>query len=224
MEIICDSCQTKLNIPDEKIPQGKKASFSCPKCKGKITITPGEGNGPDAVDDASGDLGNLGNLGFEEESLAEADASAADKPFQFIEEEGEIALICETDPVIRKRVNDILALMEYHVTTVTDAREALRKIRYQNFDVIVVNELFGTDNPDENGILIYLERLPMDTRRNMFVTMISDRYRTMDYMMAFNKSVNLIINKENAGEMDKILSKGLTDFDMFYRIYKETLQ
>jgi hypothetical protein len=58
----------------------------------------------------------------------------------------------------------------------------------------------------------------------MFVAMLTDRYRTMDYMMAFNKSVNLIINKENAGEIDKILSKGLTDFDMFYRIYKETLQ
>jgi len=221
MEIICDSCQTKLNIPDEKIPQGKKASFSCPKCKGKITITPGEIDEPDAAGDASGDLRDLG---FEEESLEDGDASAADKPFQFIEEEGEIALICEADPVVRKRVNDILTLMEYHVTTVSEAREALRKIRYQNFNVIVVNELFGTDNPDENGILIFLERLPMETRRNMFVAMITDRYRTMDYMMAFNRSVNLIINKENAGEMDKILSKGLTDFDMFYRIYKETLQ
>ena len=221
MEIICDSCQTKLKIPDEKIPEGKKASFSCPKCKGKITIPPEENNKSAAVDDASGDLGDLG---FEEESFGEADESATDKPFQFIEEEGEIALVCESDPVIRKRVNDILTLMEYHVTTATDAREALKKIRYQNYDVVVVNELFGTDNPDENGILIYLERLSMDTRRNMFVTLITDRFRTMDYMMAFNKSVNLIINKENAAEMDKIMSKGLTDFDMFYRIYKETLQ
>ena len=221
MEIICDSCQTKLKIPDEKIPEGKKASFSCPKCQGKITIAPDSENERDALDEGAGDLDDLG---FEEESFGEDDAPAADKPFQFIEEEGEVALICEADPVIRKRANDILTLMEYHVTTATDAREALKKIRYQNYDVVVVNELFGTDNPDENGILIYLERLSMDIRRNMFVTMITDRFRTMDYMMAFNKSVNLIINKENAAEMDKILSKGLSDNDMFYRIYKETLQ
>ena len=215
MDIICDSCQTKLKIPDEKIPQGKKASFSCPKCKGKVTIAPND------TDDTSEDLGDLG---FEEDAFGEDEGSAADKPFQFIEEEGEVALVCESDPVIRKRVNDILTLMEYNVTTATDAREALKKIRYQNYDVVVVNELFGTDNPDENGILIYLERLSMDTRRNMFVTMITDRFRTMDYMMAFNKSVNLIINKENAAEMDKIMSKGLTDYDMFYRIYKENIQ
>ena len=218
MEIICDSCQTKLKIPDDKIPAGKAASFSCPKCKGKIMIAP---DGQDQPDEASTDLGDFG---FDEESMGEEDASKGDKPFQFIEEEGEVALVCEADPVIRKRVNDILTLMEYHVTTASDAREALKKIRYQNFDVVVVNELFGTDNPDENGILIYLERLPMDIRRNMFVAMIADRFRTMDYMMAFNKSVNLIINKENAAEMDKILSKGLTDYDMFYRIYKETLR
>ena len=216
MEIICDSCQTKLKIPDEKIPEGKTASFSCPKCKSKVTIAPGGENQPDTADDA------LGDLGFEEESFGDEEASSADKPFQFIEEEGEVALVCEADPVIRKRVEDILTLMEYHVTTATDAREALKKIRFQNYDVVVVNELFGTDDPDANGVLIYLERLPMDTRRNMFVTMITDRYRTMDYMMAFNKSVNLIINKENAAEMDRILSKGLSDYDIFYRMYKET--
>ena len=221
MEIICDSCQTKLKIPDEKIPEGKKATFACPKCKGKVTIAPGGDNDPDAGDDASADLDDFG---FEEESLGGGDASQADKPFQFIEEEGEIALVCEADPVIRKRIDDVLTLMEYHVTTAVDAREALKKIRFQNYDVVVVNELFGTDNPDENGILIYLERLSMDMRRNMFVALITDRFRTMDYMMAFNKSVNLIINKENTAEIDKVLSKGLTDFDMFYRIYKETLQ
>jgi len=221
MEIICDSCQTKLKIPDGKIPADKAASFACPKCKGKITITPGGENKPETSDENTGDLSDLG---FDEESLADDDASVAERPFQFIEEEGEVALICETDPVIRKSVTDVLTLMEYHVTSAHDPRDALKKIRYQSYDVVVVNELFGTDNPDTNGILIYLERLPMDTRRNMFVAMISDRFRTMDYMMAFNKSVNLIINKENATEIDKILSKGLTDHDMFYRIYKETLQ
>ena len=53
--------------------------------------------------------------------------------------------------------------------------------------------------------------------------MISDRFRTVDYMMSLNKSVNLIINKKNAADMDKILSKGISDYDMFYRIYKETM-
>ena len=58
----------------------------------------------------------------------------------------------------------------------------------------------------------------------MFVTLISDRFRTLDYMMAFNKSVNLIVNKKNSTDMDKILSKGISDYEMFYRIFQETYQ
>jgi len=221
MEITCDSCHTRLKIPDEKIPAGKTATLTCPKCRGKITLTPQAASHPEAAHESAGDLSDFG---FEEESFGEEEAPEQARPFQFIEEEGEVALVCETDPVIRKSVTDVLTLMEYNVTTAQDPREALKKIRYQNYDVIVVDELFGVADPDKNGILIYLERLPMDTRRNMFVAMISDRFRTMDYMMAFNKSVNLIINKENAAEVDKILSKGLTDYDMFYRIYKESIQ
>ena len=222
MEITCDSCQSKLKIADEKIPLDRTATFACPKCKGKITIKPDSAKAATPAVEESADPG--ADLGFDEESFDTGDNAADARPFQFIEEEGKIALVCEADPVIRKSATDILTLMEYHVSTVQDNREALKNMRYQNYDVVVVNERFGTDDPDANGILIYLERLQMHVRRNMFVAMISDRFRTMDHMMAFNKSVNMIINKKNAGELDKILSKGISDYDMFYRIFKETLQ
>ena len=38
MEIICEKCNARLNVPEEKIPQGHRAAFSCPKCKHKITL------------------------------------------------------------------------------------------------------------------------------------------------------------------------------------------
>jgi len=57
----------------------------------------------------------------------------------------------------------------------------------------------------------------------MFIALISDRFRTMDHMMAFCKSVNLVINKKNINDAEKILSRNITDYEMFYRIYKETL-
>ena len=46
----------------------------------------------------------------------------------------------------------------------------------------------------------------------------------MDNMMAFNKSVNIIINYSNIKDFDKILRRGLTDNDMFYRVYKEMMR
>ena len=31
MEVVCEKCKAKLNIPDEKIPKGKRTIISCPK-------------------------------------------------------------------------------------------------------------------------------------------------------------------------------------------------
>ena len=69
--------------------------------------------------------------------------------------------------------------MDYQITVAESARDALKRMRYHIYDLIVVDENFDTKNPDANGVLIYLERLQMSTRRNIFVAMVSSRYRTM---------------------------------------------
>ncbi len=38
MKISCSSCLKSYNIPDEKLPKGKKVSFPCPNCKEKIML------------------------------------------------------------------------------------------------------------------------------------------------------------------------------------------
>lgn len=215
MEIICESCQSRFKIPDESIPAGKTAKLPCPKCKKTISIkTPEAAN--QATDFETGSL--AADFDFEED-----DVESSEKPFDFIEEEGKIALICESDTVVRDALVRALEILEYHVSVAKDNRDALRNLRYKAYDLVIVDEYFSTKDPERNGILIYLERLHMHMRRNMFVTLISDRFRTMDHMMAFCKSVNLIINKKNIQDVEKILSRNITDYEMFYRIYKEAL-
>jgi predicted Zn finger-like uncharacterized protein len=217
MEITCDNCQSKFKIADEKIPTGKTASFPCPKCKNRITIKPAEET--QSVDEQTGINEDI-DFGFEEEDNGYVPESS-EGVFDFTEEEGKIALVCESDVVVKEKVIKALDLLEYHVNEVTDNRDALRQLRYNIYDAVVVDEYFGTKNPETNGVLIYIQRLPMDIRRKIFVALISDRYRTMDYMMAFNKSVNLIINKENTDDIEKILSRNIPENEMFYRIFKE---
>ena len=206
MEVVCESCQARFNVPDDKIPAGKSIRAACPKCKNKITIAAREA-------DLSKDAGD--NAGAER-------YDAAEKPFDFIEEDALTALICEPDPAMREKVSSVLELMEYHLTTVSSTREALKKMRYHSYNVVVVNESFDTKNPETNGVLLYLERLTMASRRGIFVCLITTRYRTMDHMMALNKSVNMIINAKNINDFGKILSAATTENDIFYRAYKET--
>ena len=210
MDIICHNCHSKFRISDKKLPAGKTASFACPKCKSKITL--GAGKRPVKTAAAAG--ANDADNGYD----------AFDKPFDFIEEEGLTALVCEQNPLVKGTITEALELMEYQITAAESARDALKRMRYHVYDLIVVNESFDTDNPEANGVVIYLERLSMATRRNMFVAMVSDRYRTMDNMMALNKSVNLIINVKNVEDIGKILSRGITDNEYFYRVFKESLK
>jgi predicted Zn finger-like uncharacterized protein len=210
MNIICEKCQSKFKIPDEKIPAGRRTTVPCPKCKGKISLGPktgAAGRGVSFVDANSNGTYN-----------------AKDKPFDFIEEEGLTALVCESNPLVLTSITDALEMMEYQITKAESARDALKRMRYHNYDLFVVNENFNTDNPESNGVLLYLERLNMTVRRNMFIALISDRFRTMDNMMALNKSVNLIINVKNIEDIGKILSRAITDNEFFYRIFKGTLK
>ena len=210
MNIICDNCQSKFRIPDEKIPTGRRTKVACPKCKGKISLGP--------------KTGAAGRTVSFVENGSKASYNAAEKPFDFIEEEGLTALVCESNPLVRKTITEALELMEYQITEAESTRDALKRMRYHNYDLFVVNENFDTDNPESNGILLYLERLNMLVRRNMFIALISDRFRTMDNMMALNKSANLIINTKNIEDIGKILSRGITDNEFFYRIFKGTLK
>ena len=210
MDIICSKCSSKFRIPDEKIPAGRVTTLQCPKCKTRISLDPAKKVRGGAVTASATKDGD----GYD----------TSDKPFDFIEEEGLTALLCEPNPIARKTIESALNMMDYQITIAESARDALKRMRYHVYNLIVVDENFDTKNPDANGVLIYLERLQMSVRRNIFVAMISTRYRTMDNMMAFHASVNLIINVKNIDDIAKILSRGITDTEMFYRIYKETLK
>ena len=217
MEIICESCQSKFRIADEKLPKDKTAFLKCPKCQNRISVPPAAKE-PDGSDSPE----------FEEDFFSfdedESDGyDVSDKPFDFVEEEGKTALLCESDPMIKKTITPVLDVLEYHITEVKNSREALKSIRYRNYDLIVVNEYFDTKDPDANGVLIYLERLNMAIRRNIYVAMFTRRFRTMDNMAAFQKSVNMVVNVDNITDFDKILRRGMADFGLFYQVYKDCL-
>jgi DNA-binding NtrC family response regulator len=149
---------------------------------------------------------------------------ASDMPFDFVEEGTETALICEPDPQIREKITGAMQTMGYLTTEAQNARDALKKTRFHVYHVVALNELFDTANPDANDLLAYFGSLPTATRRQTFVILITERFRTMDNMAAFNKSVDLIINLKNVDDYPTILKKGLNDHRAFYQIFKETLR
>ena len=215
MDITCPGCQTKLTIKDEKLPEGKTAVVQCPNCKGKINVT--KPKKEETAEEA--DFDDLFDLTEDEDE----GYNASDKPFDFIEEEGKTALICESETLVREKIKPTLDILEYHIHESPSSRDTLKKMRYHSYDVIIINEYFDTRDPDANPVLIYLERQPMELRRNTFVCLLSQRFRTMDHMTAFQRSVNMIVNLRNIDDFDKILQRGMADYGLFFKVFKESL-
>lgn len=149
---------------------------------------------------------------------------AADRPFDFVVEGSATALVCEPDSAVREKIISDLQELDYQITTPLSVKEALKAMRFHVFDVIVLNEQFDAENPEPNALLQYLESLNMATRRRTFVALVSEKYRTMDNMAAFSRSVNMMINLKSIGDVGKIIKLGVADNRAFYHVFQETLQ
>ncbi len=156
--------------------------------------------------------------------VASGDYDAADRPFDFVEEGDATALVCESDPAVREKISSILKELQYRITESTMAKDALKAMRFHIFDVVVLNELFDAADPQANSVLLYLEETPMTTRRRFFVALLSPRFRTMDNMAAFSRSVNIVINPQNIDDLGKIIKQGVAENKAFYHVFLETLQ
>jgi len=149
---------------------------------------------------------------------------AADRLFHFMLDGVATALVCEPDPAVREKISGSLKELEYQITAVEKATEALKLMRFHIFDVVVVNDRFDAPDPDANEILRYLQNQSMSIRRRFFVILVTARFRTMDNMAAFNRSVNLILNLRNVDDAGKIIKQGLAENRAFYRVFQEASQ
>ena len=234
MEIVCESCKTKLNIPDEKVPQGQRVSVRCPRCKNKLIIdTTGvkpEISAPQVQDPAeSGGAGeDISDTSMEEtplqfEGMSGFDDMEADSALDSYEEGEKLALVMVADTHHSEKIRAALDELDYSCIRAENTREAMTKMRFQNFDLVILSDLFDDIPLGQSPIFQYLNHLSMSFRRKMFVVLIGDKFRTMDHMMAFTMSANLVANWKDLDKLSNILRRAISDNEKFYKVFMDTL-
>jgi len=243
MDVVCDKCSTKIKIPDnklDKIPDGQVFSINCPKCKNKISVNKPappaskESPAPPASKESPAPPASKESPATaksssdpppaNEPSVNGSDGTPSDNPFGFLEEGAQTAMLCEPDAGVRAKIHEVLKNRNYHISEPPSPREALKQTRAHEFQVVILNELFGTRDPEANHVLKYLSSLKMNIRRNMFVVLMSNRFNTMDKMRAYNKSVNAVINVKDINEFEKYFHHSFNEYEGFYRVYKEVFK
>jgi len=201
MEITCKHCRAKLNIPKEKIPKDRRAKINCPKCKKKIILHPRNAEPED--------------YGYREYS--------EDKDLDFFEESSKLSLVMAGNKEHAEKIRPAVKSLGYRYIAAESTRDAIGKMRFHHFDLIILADGFGGSDLKNSPVINYLNRLSMSIRRKIFLALISYDFKTMDNMMAFALSANVVINPKEMGRFVAILKKAITDNDKFYKIFLDTM-
>jgi len=237
MQIVCEGCHAKLNIPDDKLPPGRRVGIKCPRCGKKLIIAPP----PEKTEAPSPEEQGLQKARTPEQSTPSAPAPEEYEAPWFDEEaglddteadraldsygEGEklgLVMIGDTHPV--DTLGQGLEKLGYRPIQAKNTREAISKLRFQNFDLIILSDLFDSTPLQQSPILQFLNHLSMSVRRKMFVLLLSDAFRTLDHMTAFAMSANLVANWKDLDKLFNILERALLDNEKFYKVFMDTLK
>ena len=208
MDITCTNCKTTLTIADHKLPQGKKASLVCPKCKERIHIP----SQPAAAPRATSPI----------KTTDISKKNASETPLDFLDENVRVAMLCMGNTSSRNTMEGHLKAMGYRTVAPMGVDKAREAMKFQRFDLIAIDDTF--DNKRSAKMLRILTTLEMLERRRLFAILVTSRARSRDNMAAFHQSVNLIINPEHIEHARKIFSQALQEHEQFYSVFFESMK
>lgn len=230
MEIECNKCNTKLNVPDEKIPKDREIKINCPKCTNKIILDlrkkPKEwAYTEDSL--AQWEHGRPRPAKTKQDEPATEDYTyedySSEEALDFFDEGAKIALVILKGDEKRVKIGNALEELGYRCIYAENTRDALGKLRFHSFNLVFLSDGFENQDVSYSPVMNFLNRLPMSSRRKIFVALLGDKFRTMDEMMAFSLSANSVINTKDIDKISSIMKKVISENEKFYKVLIDTL-
>jgi CheY-like chemotaxis protein len=134
-----------------------------------------------------------------------------------------LVLVCENAPERQGVVKAALGQLGFTMLPATTADEAMERLRRGVFEIVIVDEQFESSGVLDNAVLKMLNTMPISTRRQIFVVLLGREFKTFDNMMAFARSVNVVVNLNDLPHLPAILRTGLEDNNDFYRVFRDML-
>jgi tRNA U38,U39,U40 pseudouridine synthase TruA len=141
--------------------------------------------------------------------------------FDFISTEDKPALIAFSTPEWLDTVKAALSELGYKVHTAATHSDFLVRFSQVHYQVVVVEELFGANNIDENLTLKSLQAMPVNQRRHATTILLGDSFQTFMPMEAFKHSVHAVINSAEMFLLKQLVEKAVADNNFFLHSFRE---
>ena len=141
--------------------------------------------------------------------------------FDFVSTGDQPALIAFSTPEWLATTKSALEELGYKVHTAATHSDFLTRFSQVRYQVVIVEELFGANTPDENLTLKALQNLPVNQRRHATVLLIGNSFQTFNPLEAFRNSVHAVINSSEMFLMKQLVEKAVADNDVFLHSFRE---
>ncbi|MBI4561837.1 MAG: hypothetical protein HY724_07300 [Candidatus Rokubacteria bacterium] len=155
--------------------------------------------------------------------MAESEQVAATGHEAF-EENQRLALVCHDAAEPQAAIKTALQELGFKVHTAGSPSDAIERMRKTSYEVVILDEEFQGATPHDNPVLQALQSMPMVMRRYIFVALVGKQFKTLDNMMAFAKSANVVVNANDLPKINGVLRQGMSDNEAFYRVLREVLR
>jgi len=93
--------------------------------------------------------------------------------------------------------------------------------------VVLIEELFACNSPEENLALQYVQQLQMAQRRHAVFVLLGSNFNTLNAMQALQQSVHAVVNREELGMLGPgvlgpIVQRVVADNDLFLNLFRDT--
>jgi hypothetical protein len=141
--------------------------------------------------------------------------------FDFLTPTDKPALLALTSVELQETAKTALDQLGYKVHMAANHGEFLHKFSQVQYHVVIIEELFASNSPEENESLAALHRMPMNMRRHSTVVMFGFSLATFNPLQAFQYGVHAVVNPSEMFLLIQLIQKAVADNDLFLNVFRD---
>lgn len=145
----------------------------------------------------------------------------ANDKFEFIGATDKPALLAFSTPEWLETARTALQELGYKVHTAAAHSDFMIRFTEVRYQVVIIEELFAANTPEENVTLESLRHMPVSQRRHATIILLGNSFQTFTPMQAFQQSVHAVINSSEMFLLKQLIEKTVADNAMFLHSYRE---
>lgn len=147
--------------------------------------------------------------------------------FEFIGPNDKPALLAISTPEWLDAAKNVLLEIGYKVHAASNHDDFINRFGRLHYHVVLLEEMFACNSPQENLALQFVQQLQMAQRRHAVFVLLGSTFNTLNAMQALQQSVHAVVNREELGMLGPgvlgpIVQRVVADNDLFLNIFRDT--